>query len=52
VARAEISDARAKLAEAWAAMAAPPAAPPVDTVIHDIADDDDVVPGRFDCGDD
>ncbi|KAM0892633.1 hypothetical protein ACQ4PT_025627 [Festuca glaucescens] len=33
-------------------MAAPPAAPPADAVIHDIADDDAPVPGRFECAGD
>ncbi|KAM0892637.1 hypothetical protein ACQ4PT_025627 [Festuca glaucescens] len=51
-ARAELADARAALAEARAAMAAPPAAPPADAVIHDIADDDAPVPGRFECAGD
>jgi hypothetical protein len=45
---AELADARAKLAEARAAIAAPPA----DAVIHDIWDDDVPVPMRFDCAGD
>jgi hypothetical protein len=40
---AELADARAELAEARTAIAAPPA----DAVIHDIADDDPPVPRRF-----
>nr|XP_051190760.1 homeobox-leucine zipper protein HOX4-like [Lolium perenne] len=45
---AELADAVAELANARAAMAAPPP----DAVIHDIADDDAPVPGRFDCAGD
>ncbi|KAK1608996.1 hypothetical protein QYE76_032669 [Lolium multiflorum] len=52
VTRVEITDIRAALAEARAAMAVPPAAPPADAVIHDIADDDAPEPGRFKCADD
>ncbi|KAK1608681.1 hypothetical protein QYE76_032354 [Lolium multiflorum] len=56
VARTEITDARAELAEVRAelteARAAPPVAPPADAVIHDIADDDVVVPSHFECADD
>jgi hypothetical protein len=49
----EIVDATAKLradlVEARTEMAAPSAAPPANTVIHDIAAADDTVPGRFEC---
>jgi AmiR/NasT family two-component response regulator len=54
-AREELTEAQAEMVAASATLAAAPplpVAPPTDIVIHDIADDDEDVPSRFECADD